>query len=844
MATALSELDLQQIDTKPLFDAIDKLRRLRIKTNEIPIPQLLVVGEQSSGKSSVLESIAQISFPVGTGVCTRFPIELVMRRSSQPRLSIKIVPGTIRENDQAAIARMQAYHREVTATGDNLDISPYIAEASGVIGVPINDEANTDNGLHFTDDTLHIVHHGPHLVDLTLLDLPGIFTSPIGDQTIEDVKLVRRITKRYAQDPRSIILLVCSGAVDYATYTAPALIRNLGVKRIMGILTHLDVKGNVDQAEKLYSRQLEKHCDLGWHFLINRSGENPKKMSFKERDENERTIFENKFAVLPPDSWGVVRLREKLRRLLLAAVFDNLPKLIDQVKKEKERHRAEFNRLPPARTTEWEQRQYLLKQAVEFVALAEAASYPIYSKDLKFFGRYDDRAFNKRKLQATVREMNLAFSKAMRHHGPSTVIDDSLTEQPYERSDSDIRESDLSDIPEDEHEDLIENEAPSVDGASDPGTLDEHGTNIANDHQRDEEVTHTSPRSRITFLPEAIYSRYFELDMPTAISTMAYESELRERHREWLGKNPRSEVSFDFFIAVFHKQTERWDPLAKTHLSIVWEAVEDFIEETLNYYLPDQKQVRSGIKEFIIGPRLENLRTASYDRLEELLECHRKEGHVFLDTYPDFFPVSETDSSNVDSLLEWTRTAFENIISINDTHVRHFLDLVVSGNTAGLADYSNQFVDHDLAAKILTQCLKTPFPKPLIDAVRLVWNHSHDRGDPISPGTKAEIDAAKRVNYHQAMYYKMTVFSFVGYVNALIIEGLIMKGLREQIFTFDIVAAIDANTLQLVAGEPQEINKKRMALRDEIAVLEEVLGTLQTARASRGIQTGQLKQDT
>jgi hypothetical protein len=57
------------------------------------VPQLIVVGDQSSDKGSVLESIAHISFPVGGGVCECFPIEVVLRRLDKRRLSMRILPG-------------------------------------------------------------------------------------------------------------------------------------------------------------------------------------------------------------------------------------------------------------------------------------------------------------------------------------------------------------------------------------------------------------------------------------------------------------------------------------------------------------------------------------------------------------------------------------------------------------------------------------------------------------------------------------------------------------------------------------------------------------------------------
>ncbi|KAG0480245.1 hypothetical protein HPP92_011103 [Vanilla planifolia] len=58
---------------RPLLDAVDRLRHLRVMEEGINLPTIVVVGDQSSGKSSVLESLAGISLLRGQGICTRAP---------------------------------------------------------------------------------------------------------------------------------------------------------------------------------------------------------------------------------------------------------------------------------------------------------------------------------------------------------------------------------------------------------------------------------------------------------------------------------------------------------------------------------------------------------------------------------------------------------------------------------------------------------------------------------------------------------------------------------------------------------------------------------------------------
>ncbi|KAL2861905.1 hypothetical protein BJX68DRAFT_260704 [Aspergillus pseudodeflectus] len=131
--------ELKQTETRRLFNAMDSLRRLNLGTDEIPIPLLVVVGDQSSGKSSVLESIARISLPVGDDVCTRFPIEVVLRRSNRRPISMRIIPGQYQRHDETAVAQMNSFSQDILDPGDDLDLSDMIRDASRRIGVPIYD---------------------------------------------------------------------------------------------------------------------------------------------------------------------------------------------------------------------------------------------------------------------------------------------------------------------------------------------------------------------------------------------------------------------------------------------------------------------------------------------------------------------------------------------------------------------------------------------------------------------------------------------------------------------------------------------------------------------------------
>jgi GTPase SAR1 family protein len=66
---------LQSEDQRKVMDIVDKLRRTAL-SGIVELPQLVVCGDQSSGKSSVLEAITEIPFPRKENLCTRFATEV------------------------------------------------------------------------------------------------------------------------------------------------------------------------------------------------------------------------------------------------------------------------------------------------------------------------------------------------------------------------------------------------------------------------------------------------------------------------------------------------------------------------------------------------------------------------------------------------------------------------------------------------------------------------------------------------------------------------------------------------------------------------------------------------
>src|SRR5690606_15780190 len=87
-------------EQRGLLDLVDKLQFAQL--DDVKLPQIVVVGDQSAGKSSVLEALTGTPFPRDAGACTRFATEIRMRRAKEDVLSVSIIPDKNRPYSEQA----------------------------------------------------------------------------------------------------------------------------------------------------------------------------------------------------------------------------------------------------------------------------------------------------------------------------------------------------------------------------------------------------------------------------------------------------------------------------------------------------------------------------------------------------------------------------------------------------------------------------------------------------------------------------------------------------------------------------------------------------------------------
>jgi len=399
-------------DQLELLDSIDHLRLQGIN-NYVSLPQIIVCGDQSSGKSSVLEAISGVSFPVKSNLCTRFPTELVLRRAQHVGANVSIVPHESRgESEREALRGFQE-------SLEGFDGLPKVIDSAKLaMGI-------TTHGKAFSKDILRIEITGPDRPHLTIVDLPGLIHSETKHQTASDVELIQDVVQGYMKEPRCIILAVVSAKNDFANQIVLKLARaaDSSGNRTLGVITKPDalIPGSPSEAQYVsLARNQEVEFRLGWHVLKNMDSDKGVS-TLAQRDAEEAEFFsQGGWTELPQASLGVEKLRGRLSRVLLRQIAAELPGLISEIDAKFTACQDQLVKLGKPRASLEEQRLYMFDLSQSFQTLVKAAVDGTYNDtfftDAKTPTGYQQRA------RAVVHNLNGGFSSELLRRGHYRTI--------------------------------------------------------------------------------------------------------------------------------------------------------------------------------------------------------------------------------------------------------------------------------------------------------------------------------------------------------------------------------------------------------------------------------------
>ncbi|KAF8930138.1 vacuolar protein sorting-associated protein 1 [Haplosporangium gracile] len=281
--------------------------------NPVDLPQIVVIGSQSSGKSSVLENIVGRDFlPRGSGIVTRRPLvlQLINHAKKEPNGEKKEPeewgeflhqPG-VKYSDFNLI-REEIVRDTELKTGKNAGISP----------LPIN---------------LRV--YSPNVLTLTLVDLPGLTRLPVGDQPKDIERQIKDMIVKYITKPNAIILAVTAANTDLANSDGLKLARDVDPEgaRTIGVLTKIDLMdAGTDVVDILAGRIIPLR--LGYVPVVNRGQRDiDTKKPITRSLEGERLFFEGHTAYKSKAQYcGTPYLSRKLNMILMHHIRNTLPEI-------------------------------------------------------------------------------------------------------------------------------------------------------------------------------------------------------------------------------------------------------------------------------------------------------------------------------------------------------------------------------------------------------------------------------------------------------------------------------------------------------------------------------------
>uniref|UniRef100_A0A3Q1GSV2 Interferon-induced GTP-binding protein Mx n=1 Tax=Acanthochromis polyacanthus TaxID=80966 RepID=A0A3Q1GSV2_9TELE len=374
----------------------------------LDLPQIAVVGGQSAGKSSVLENFVGRDFlPRGSGIVTRRPLVLQLISATAEWAEFLHCKGKKFTDFDEVRQEIEAETDRVT--GANKGISP----------VPIN---------------LRV--YSPHVLNLTLIDLPGITKVPVGDQPADIEQQIRDMIMQFITRESCLILAVTPANSDLANSDALKLSKDVDPQglRTIGVITKLDLMDEGTDARDVLENKLLP-LRRGYIGVVNRSQKDiDGKKDIKAALEAERKFFLSHPAYRHlADKMGTPRLQKVLNQQLTNHIRDTLPafrsKLQSQLlalDKEAEEYRG-YRPDDPSRKTK-QLLQMVQQFSVDFDKRIEGSGDQVDTVELSG-GAKINRIFHERfpfelvKMECDEKEMRREISYAIKNiHGIRTGL--------------------------------------------------------------------------------------------------------------------------------------------------------------------------------------------------------------------------------------------------------------------------------------------------------------------------------------------------------------------------------------------------------------------------------------
>ncbi|WBW73724.1 mitochondrial dynamin family scission GTPase Dnm1 [Schizosaccharomyces osmophilus] len=379
----------------PLVNQLQDLVFNTIGSDFLDLPSIVVVGSQSCGKSSVLENIVGKDFlPRGTGIVTRRPLilQLINLKEEESNSDVNHEdPQQDSSNTDGTTASLEN-RSDQEGYAEFLHLPNVRFTDFGKVRAEIENEtlrvAGANKGINKLPINLKI--YSKHVLNLTLIDLPGLTKIPVGDQPTDIESQTRSLIMEYIGKPNSIILAVSPANFDIVNSEGLKLARLVDPKgkRTIGVLTKLDLMDQGTNAMDILSGRVYP-LKLGFIPTVNRSQSD----IISHKSLRDALLSENDFFANHPayraivNRCGTFYLAKTLSNLLIAHIRDRLPDIKARLSTLISQTQSQLENYGIFKVSDKAQRGIILLQAMNrfansFIASIDGNSSNIPTKEL------------------------------------------------------------------------------------------------------------------------------------------------------------------------------------------------------------------------------------------------------------------------------------------------------------------------------------------------------------------------------------------------------------------------------------------------------------------------------